>query len=90
MEYTVLDENGEDSGSLEMVICNDYAVFSKVMNFDSMPGGFQFFEKQLPTRDIYPIAVLEWLETKLKNKSAELAAMLFGHFVLKRKNTERD
>lgn len=68
MEYTVLDENDEDSGSLEMVICNDYAVFSKVMNFDSMPGGFQFFEKQLPTRDIYPIAVLEWLETKLKKQ----------------------
>jgi hypothetical protein len=67
-EYTVLDENSEASGSLEMVICRDYASFAKVMNFDWAPGGFQFFEKQLPSSDIYPVAVLEWLEINFKKR----------------------
>jgi hypothetical protein len=68
MEYTVLDESGEASGFLEMVIFNDYAALSKVKRFDWMPGGFRFFEKQLPTSDVYPIAVLEWMETDFKKQ----------------------
>jgi hypothetical protein len=67
MEYTVLDENGEASGSLEMRICN--TPLSKIMNVDWMPGGLQFFQKQLPTSNIYPIAVLDWVETKFKKQN---------------------
>jgi hypothetical protein len=67
MEYTVFDENGEASGSLEMQICNNYTALSQIFRF-YWPGGFQFFEKQLPTTDIYPIAVLEWLETNLEKQ----------------------
>jgi hypothetical protein len=43
-EYTVLDENGEASGLLEMAICHDHSSFTKVMNFDWASDGFQFFE----------------------------------------------
>jgi hypothetical protein len=64
-EYTVLDENGEASGSLEMVICRDHASFAKAMN---LPGGFQFFERQLPSSDIYPVAVLEWLAINFRKQ----------------------
>lgn len=67
MEYTVLDENNEASGLLEMRICN--ADLSKIMNVDWMPGGIQFFEKQLPAINIYPIAVLDWVETNSKKQN---------------------
>lgn len=66
MEYTVFDENGEASGSLEMRICN--APLSKIMNVDWMPECLLFFQKQLPTCEIYPIAVLDWVETKLRKQ----------------------
>jgi hypothetical protein len=77
MEYTVLDENGEASGSLEMVICDDFASLDSVMcfsrleetaSFQNYPApsfcGFEYFKKQLPISDIYPAAVLRWLDTK--------------------------
>jgi hypothetical protein len=67
MEYTVLDENNEASGLLEMRICN--GDLSKIMNVDWMPGGIQFFEKQLPANNIYPIAVLDWVETNSKKQN---------------------
>lgn len=72
MEYTVLDENGEVSGSLEMQICNDYTALKRMMNFEWMPGGFQFFEKQLPIINIYPIAVLAWVEIKFRKQKRGL------------------
>src|SRR5665647_681748 len=67
-EYTVLDENGEASGLLEMAICHDHSSFTKVMNFDWAPDGFQFFEGQLPSSKIYPVAVLEWLAINFKKR----------------------
>jgi hypothetical protein len=68
VEYSVLDENGEASGSLQMAVCNDASTFP-VSNLNTwMPGGFQFFERQIPTKNIYPIAVLDWLEIDHKKR----------------------
>jgi hypothetical protein len=79
--YTILDQEGEASGLLQLAICEDYASLDKIMafskleetaNFTNHPFpsscGFQYFEKQLPIREIYPVAVLKDIEIKYKKQ----------------------
>jgi hypothetical protein len=81
MEYTILDENAEASGSLQMVICDDFASLDSVMCFSGLEStagfnnhpdpsscGFEYFKKQLPISDIYPVAVLQWLDIKHRKR----------------------
>ena len=80
-DYVVLDPHGEPCGSLNMAICADYTALDKVMPFsrleeaarfskltDPASFGFNFFEKQLPRRDIYPVAALLDLEIDYKKR----------------------
>jgi len=74
-DYVVLDPHDKRCGALTMAICADFAALDKIMPFSKLEGyasfsklpdpasfGFKFFEKQLPTGEIYPIAALLDLE----------------------------
>jgi hypothetical protein len=80
VEYTVLDENGEVSGSLQMAVCRDADMFP-VSNLNAVkPGGFQFFERQIPTKNIYPIAVLDWLEIDPRKRRQKIGLLALKAF----------
>jgi hypothetical protein len=79
--YTILDPEGEASGTLSLAICEDYAALDSAMTFSGLEKtakfqnhpspsscGFQYFEKQLPIREIYPVAVLKDIEIKYKKQ----------------------
>ena len=71
----MLDLEASNSGSLRLAICEDYTALGKVMNFHALEWiaasrnlpspssfGFQYFKKQLPLTEIYPVAVLDDIE----------------------------
>src|SRR5258706_16296940 len=78
-EYMVLGQDAEESGSLCLAICENFAELDGVMRFSSLEKdaafqnlpspssfGFQYFRDQLPVTEIFPIAVLEYVETDFK------------------------
>lgn len=83
--YTVLDQDAKQSGSLSLVICENFAELNGVMCFNSLEKnasylnlpspssfGFQYFKNQLPVTEIYPVAVLNNLEINYKNRKTGL------------------
>jgi hypothetical protein len=92
-DYSVVDADGQPCGSLRLAICSDYSALDKVMPFgrleesaeyyelaDPHSFGFQYFEKQLPTTDIYPIAALLDLEIDYKKQKRGYGGMALGGF----------
>jgi len=93
-EYVVLDHQGEPCGLLKMAICADYTALDKVMSFsrleqaarwskltDPASFGFNFFEKQLARRDIYPVAALLDLEIDYKKRRRGYGATALRAFM---------
>jgi GNAT superfamily N-acetyltransferase len=58
MTFDVLDQSGSPVGRLKMAICHDYDELESHLPFSNLPSGFDHFARQLPTQDIYPVAVL--------------------------------
>jgi hypothetical protein len=83
--YKILDPEGEASGTLSIALCEDYTSLDEIMGFSKLEEsakftnhpspsscGFQHFQKQLPIREIYPVAVLIDIEVKYKKRKKGL------------------
>jgi hypothetical protein len=68
-EYSIIQQNGQSCGELRFSICENYESLAKKMVFVddeqcdrdscSAPLYSQHFLRQLPTKDVYPVAFLE-------------------------------
>jgi hypothetical protein len=91
--YTILDPEGEASGTLSLALCNDYKSLDEIMGFSKLEEsakftnrpspsscGFQYFEKQLPIHEIYPVAVMIDIEVKYKKRKTALGRKAIQDF----------
>jgi hypothetical protein len=91
--FVVLDPDDRACGTLRMSICSAYPELDDVLPFSRLVGdaryhrladplslGFTYFEKQLPSFHIYPVAVLLDLEIRHEKRRRGYGTMALAAF----------